>query len=158
MCDCLQLEINNGGGSAFYVEPITGQYNGAPYWYFNHNGTDIYIWSVDATGSAWVYGAQLGFGTDYGRYTPPTATLCPESPLSPNPVDPSQGWSQVPVPIPNLKTFTTTGVPCPEPNCGQEDRHKAEYKSIKLPTDFVEENRGLKECCCEYMVLAISRS
>ena len=153
MCDCLQLTINTGGSPATYVETIAGTYNGVPYWVFTHNGVNIYVWSADATGSVWIYGAQLGFGIDYGRWTPSPASLCPEASLSPDPLNPSLGWSQTGA-LANLKQFTTIGVPCPEPNCNQEDRTKRSYDSIKLPTDFVEDDRGIKDCCCKYLVLA----
>jgi hypothetical protein len=39
--------------------------------------------------------------------------------------------------------------------CGLEERVMREYKSIKLPEDFTEEDRGLRGCCdCELPVLA----
>jgi hypothetical protein len=49
--------------------------------------------------------------------------------------------------------LTTTKVDCE--TCGNEERIFREYKSIKLPEVFVEQNRGLRGCCeCEYLVLA----
>lgn len=48
--------------------------------------------------------------------------------------------------------FFTTASSCEE--CGLEDRHKKEFNVIRLPEGYTEENRGFKECCCEYMVLA----
>lgn len=38
--------------------------------------------------------------------------------------------------------------------CGFEDRTKRDVKSIKLPSNFVEQNRGFRDCCCEWLVLA----
>lgn len=40
--------------------------------------------------------------------------------------------------------------------CGcnlKEERIKKKYDSIKLPSTFVEQDRGNKDCCCEYNVL-----
>jgi hypothetical protein len=48
--------------------------------------------------------------------------------------------------------FFTEKKDCKE--CGLEDRTQKQYGSIKLPTPFVEQDRGFDECCCEYMVLA----
>jgi hypothetical protein len=48
----------------------------------------------------------------------------------------------------------TTSECIPEPfNCGIEDRIFREYKSIKLPQSFVEQDRGLIDCCCTQLVL-----
>jgi hypothetical protein len=153
MCDCLQLEIFATTGTTTYVEPITGTFNSAPYWYFTHDGQDIYIFSVDATGSTWVYAPQLGFSPFvYGRYIPPSPTLCPTAGLSPVPTDPTQGWENLGN-FPNLKVFETQGVTCPEDNCGNQDRTRKYYNSIRLPEVFQEQDRGLKDCCCKYKVL-----
>lgn len=35
----------------------------------------------------------------------------------------------------------------------KEERIKKKYDSIKLPSVFTEQDRGFKECCCEFMVL-----
>ena len=66
MCDCLQLTINATTGPNVYVESITGTFNSAPYWYFTHDGQDIFIWSNDAIGSTWLYSDTLGGGVIYG--------------------------------------------------------------------------------------------
>ena len=34
------------------------------------------------------------------------------------------------------------------------NRHKAFYKSVKLPKQYTPEDRGLSECCCSYLVFA----
>ena len=153
MCDCLQLTIQATTGPTTYVEPITGTFNSAPYWYFTHDGQDIYIFSLDATGSTWFYAPQLGLSPFvYGRYVPTPATLCPTSGLSPVPSDPTQGWENLGN-FPNLKVFETQGVTCPEDNCGNQDRTRKYYNSIRLPEVFQEQDRGLKDCCCKYKVL-----
>ena len=156
MCDCLQLEIFATTGPTTYVEPITGTFNSAPYWYFTHDGQDIYIFSLDASGSTWFYAPQLGTSPSvYGRYIPPSPTLCPTAGLSPVPTDPTQGWENLGN-FPNLKVFETQGVTCPEDNCGNQDRTRKYYTSIRLPEVFQEQDRGLKDCCCKYKVLGDS--
>lgn len=47
----------------------------------------------------------------------------------------------------------TTGIACVG-RCGFEDRTFKEFKSVKLPEQFNEQQRGDISCCCEYMVLA----
>jgi hypothetical protein len=42
-------------------------------------------------------------------------------------------------------------------NCGcvpKEDRTQFQFNAIKLPPIFREQNRGIKDCCCEQLVLA----
>ena len=149
MCDCLQLTIRATTGPTIYVEPIAGTYNGSSYWHFTHDGQDIYIWDIGGGGTSWLYSDALGGGTTYGRFAPSPAVSCPEASLNPNPV---LGWTDTTT-FPNLKIFTTLGVPCPEDNCGNQDRTYKRYESIKLPEVFQEQDRGLKDCCCKYNVL-----
>ena len=63
--------------------------------------------------------------------------------------NPVTGWNDVQS---VWKTLTTSAQTCP--TCDQQDRTKKSYNSIKLPSDFVEDDRGLKECCCVYKVLS----
>ena len=51
-------------------------------------------------------------------------------------------------------TMISTGTICPD--CSNEDRIFRAYKSIKLPQSFVEQDRGLVDCCCVAMVLGSS--
>ena len=54
--------------------------------------------------------------------------------------------------IDNEWTATTAGVKC---GCiPNEDRTKFQFSAIKLPPIFTEQNRGIKDCCCEQLVLA----
>lgn len=41
-------------------------------------------------------------------------------------------------------------------DCGHEDRIFRQYSSIKLPQSFVEQDRGLIDCCCQQLVLGSS--
>jgi hypothetical protein len=63
---------------------------------------------------------------------------------------PSGEWNEVEFGYTNV---FSQGVSCGG-DCGHEDRIKNTYKSVKLPSLFIEENRGLKSCCCEQLVLA----
>ena len=49
--------------------------------------------------------------------------------------------------------FYSVETECPE-ICGREDRMQWQFKSISIPQDFVEDDRGMKDCCCEQLVLA----
>ena len=148
MCECLRLTIEAG---AFGEETIdvnaSGTFNSFNYWEYNYNGTIIVVWSLDITGTSWVYSDTLGGGTFYGRFTPAVGIDCPIAVLNINPV---LGWTDL-FTLPFLKTFDTKSC---DWNCGQQDRTKEEFKSIKLPSDFVEDDRGIKGCCCKFLVLA----
>jgi hypothetical protein len=48
-------------------------------------------------------------------------------------------------------SIVTEAIACT--TCGVEDRFLREYSAITLPTDFVEQDRGADDCCCEYLVL-----
>jgi hypothetical protein len=54
---------------------------------------------------------------------------------------------------PDWSLDVTTGIACVG-RCGFEDRTFKEFKSVKLPEQFNEQQRGDISCCCEYMVLA----
>jgi len=148
---CLQLTIQyDTYGSQTFTEPIAGQINGHDYWFFAGYGVeDFYIW-FDG-GGRWYAGKNLGDVLST-RVLFTSSVTCPEASLgSSSGVD----WIDLGV-WTNLTTFSTKCVPCPvppEPNCDQEDRKKRSYGSVKLPTDFVEQDRGIKECCCKFLVL-----
>ena len=134
-------------GTQTLYSNASGQYFGVNYWEFNYGGYPIVIHAL--SNGDWVYSDSLGGAVQYGRFTPPVVTDCPVASLNVNPV---LGWTDtLNFPL-FIKIFTTEK--CGE-NC-HEDRTKDELKSIKLPQDFVEENRGIKDCCCVYQVLADS--
>jgi hypothetical protein len=54
---------------------------------------------------------------------------------------------------PDWSVDTTIGIECVG-RCGFEDRTYKEFKSVKLPEQFTEQQRGDISCCCEYIVLA----
>ncbi len=64
---------------------------------------------------------------------------------------PTGQWNEVGFGYYNV---VSQGVSCGGGDCDHEDRIKNTYKSVKLPSLFIEENRGLKSCCCEQLVLA----
>lgn len=150
MCTCLRLTIEAGttGEQTIDVD-ASGTYNGVNYWEYTYDIYTIVIWSADASGNGgdWIYSPTLGsFAGAYGRFTPAVGVDCPIAVLNPNPV---LGWTDL-LTLANLKTFDTKSC---DWNCHQEDRTKDDFGSVKLPKDFVEDDRGLKDCCCVYNVL-----
>jgi hypothetical protein len=143
MCDCLQIGFNLDGDITTQTLQTSGIFNGVNYYEFTYNGSDWTIW-YDPSGMKWVIGNNPDF-TDPPNYL---AVLnysgdCPDSVLAGFPWDMLVG----------ALTIDTMGVDCPN-ECGREDRMQWSFKSISIPQDFVEDDRGLKDCCCEQLVLA----
>jgi hypothetical protein len=144
---CLRLTIEyDTFGEQISTQSPAGTYSSYDYWIFNYGGEDLYIWY---SAGRW-FGSKVLGDLATLRVVHQSTDTCPAASLGPTI---STDWVDQLV-WTNLVTFTTECVPCPEPNCDQEDRHEAEYKSIKLPSDFVEDDRGIKGCCCKYLVLA----
>ena len=53
----------------------------------------------------------------------------------------------------SFRIYDSVGIACKKERCRTEDRFQKTFKSIKLPENFQEEERGLKDCCCEQIVL-----
>jgi len=143
MCDCLQIGFNLDGDITSQTLQTSGIFNGVNYYEFTYNGIDWTLW-YDPAGMKWIIGANPDF-TDPPNYL---AVLnysgdCPDSVLAGFPWDMLVG----------ALTIDTMGVDCPN-ECGREDRMQWSFKSISIPQDFVEDDRGLKDCCCEQLVLA----
>jgi hypothetical protein len=143
MCDCLQITFNLEGDITTQTMQAVGEMNGVNYYEFTFNGSDWTLW-YDPLGMKWVIGNNPDF-TNPAFYL---AVLnysgdCPDSILAAIPWDMLVG----------ALTIETMGVDCPA-ECGREDRMMWQYKSISIPQDFVEDDRGMKDCCCEQLVLA----
>ena len=145
MCDCLQLTINHDTyGQAILQSDIIGQSGGYNYYEYTYGGQTFYIFW---TGGRWFVNTTLG--NPSGAFAAFSNTDdCPIASLG---VTSGVNWLDGGV-WTNLTEFTTEL--CPELNCWNEDRTAVSFNSIKLPETFTEENRGDKECCCKYMVLA----
>ena len=142
---CLKLTIEyDTYGQQISTQNVAGQINGYDYWVFNYGGEDLYIFWV---GGRW-FGSKL-LDISGARVLFQSNDTCPEAVLGSTS---GTDWIDMGIWV-NLVTFTTECVPCPEPNCDQEDRKKVSFNSVKLPTDFVEQDRGIKDCCCKYFVL-----
>ena len=158
MCECLELRINgNSLGLQTIVSQTNGLYNGYENWTFTYGTFTFTIWN---DGNIWLVTDGAGsVSTIYTRFTPSPQVDCPQTSMTIPPAinDPLVKWNFIEaVQIPDMLTFITRGVACPD--CNTEDRTKKQFSSIKLPSDFVEDQRGLKECCCEYKVLADASS
>jgi hypothetical protein len=145
MCDCIKVEIQTTTepSSTIYQLEKGGDLNGESWWTFVHDGLTYNMWYDGST--FWLVTEVLGsLSNIYSRYA--RVTSCPHATLTGNTatgwIDPQSIWT----------TFTTSAQDCPD--CDQQDRTKESFNSIKLPSDFVEDARGLKECFCVYKVLA----
>ncbi len=145
MCDCLELTIEyDTFGEQISESQAIGIYNGKNYYEYVYNGADIVIWY---NGGRWFCTKILGdLSIIYTIFQ--STTDCPVAVLG---TTSGTDWIDAGI-WTNLVTFTTKK--CPEPNCWVEDRTEKSYESIKLPTTFTEENKGIKDCCCKYLVLA----
>jgi hypothetical protein len=143
MCDCLQISFNLDGDITTQTLQASGTYNGANLYTFTYNSTDWTLW-YDSAGMKWVIAANPDF-TDPAFFLAILAYSgdCPDSILA--------GFEWVML-VGGL-TIQTMGVECPA-ECGREDRQMWQFKSVKIPQDFVEPDRGYEDCCCEQLVLA----
>ncbi len=158
MCECLELNISgNSLGLQTLVSQTNGLYNGYENWTFTYGTFTFTIWS---DGNIWLVTDSAGsVATLYTRFTPNPQVDCPQTSMTIPPAinDPLVKWNFIEaVQIPDMLTFITRGVACPD--CNTEDRTKKQFSSIKLPSDFVEDDRGVKGCCCQFSVLADSSS
>jgi len=157
MCDCIRVKINGDSGFQEYNLETAGQFNGENYWTFTYGGFTFFICYLGGGGTCWVLTQASLTGFIVTRHCPPSGNICTKAPMSPDTPsnDPLTMWNFIFQPIPpfaNMTQFETEGITCP--TCDQEDRTKKSFNSIKLPSDFVEDDRGLKECCCVYKVLS----
>lgn len=149
MACCLKLTYDSlvSGVGEIQISPV-GIHMGANYYEFTIDGRVFFIYWNDLGGGngQWLMGVSLGstigatldWGTKLVAFSecPPYGT-------------PGDGTWEVVNPI----NFSDLGLSeCTFDNC-QEDRTQKRYDSIKLPQAFVEDDRGIKDCCCKYLVL-----
>lgn len=117
------------------------------------NGHDSYVFSADMgigggvnenyviyfNGTDWVVEGDIN-GVIFTLYS---NANCPFVSTVPDLVD----W------LPQFPHWTMTSEPIICADCSNEDRIFKSYKSIKLPQTFVEQDRGLIDCCCTQLVL-----
>jgi hypothetical protein len=126
-----------------------GQYNNANYYQFDVAGVTYYLYFNDlgAGTGQWIVGTTLGSTTPPFQWGTKVVAFSECPPLG----VPNDGTWEAVNPLGDFTDFSIAD--CSFTNCNQEDRTYQEYKSIKLPEDFVEEARGIKDCCCVYLVL-----
>jgi hypothetical protein len=151
-CDCGIRFIFTGDFEYTIESQVSGLYNGRNYYLlsfpFDPNFILYCFWDGDY---AWRISANLG---DPGLAVLSKNSLCPIGDLSPLDPDPPiyfESWF-----ISGDNYLKTEGIDCTL--CGIEDRIYKEYDSIKLPDNFQEQNRGIKDCCCENIVLGSNSS
>lgn len=150
LCDCgIKFEIYRFGNLLETVEIFTnGLYNERPRYEFEIQYFGITV-SLFWNGTEWVLVDVMTdevMGVLHFDSMAPTGN--PYSWIN------YQGWQSF-LPQKGVE-ITTTCIECD--TCGQEDRFFRKYEAIKLPENFQDPNRGLKDCCCEIMVLASSSS
>jgi hypothetical protein len=139
-CSCIRLCITRVEGGEPTTECIelnaaTGGFNGLDYWQFNLFGSTFSLyfdgnWKINQNES-------LGLPPDSGilLFTSKALGECPENVIF--------------TALGAIYTGANTSDCLAPPVCvDHEDRHKREFKSIKLPKPFIEQNRGWKQDCC----------
>jgi len=142
MCQCIGISITIDFETTSYDLALAGEYGGVNYWTFTFAGHTYFVF-YDSGTSSWYINETLGLTTDYWAVMN-EAIPCPTSAWLVNPIHPLGNAD-----------ISTTEIDCPA-ECGREDRMFWEFKSISIPQDFVEDDRGLQGCCCEQLVLASS--
>lgn len=140
MCDCLKITLTNGP----VIDVINVQFdsivNGQNSYLFNYSGNDYRIY-FDNVAIGWRMGIMPAYTVPSNWIgTLDTPDPCPDS------IALSLTWFNF-----SPVSIITEAIACT--TCGVEDRFLREYSAITLPTDFVEQDRGADDCCCEYLVL-----
>jgi hypothetical protein len=144
MCDCLRISITIDSETTSYDLTFAGTYDGKNYWQFTF-GIHTYFIYYDFTFNLWIIGDALGISDPAEFWASlPGDLRCPTGDWSVN----------LEHPLGNAYIFSQE-IDCPN-RCGNEDRFFKEYPAIILPSDFVEPDRGLEDCCCKFLVLASS--
>ncbi len=145
MCDCLKITLTNGP----VIDVINVQFdsivNGQNSYLFNYSGNDYRIY-FDNVLLGWKMGIMPAYTVPSNWIgTLDTPDPCPDS------IALSLTWLNF-----SPVSIVTEAIACT--TCGVEDRFLREYSAITLPTDFVEQDRGADDCCCEYLVLGSAGS
>ena len=145
MCDCIRISITIDFETTSYDLSYVGTYEGRNYWEFIFGGNTYYVY-WDSTFNSCILGDALGISDPAEFWAIMDGDI-------PCPINEYGTWEVIPMhPYGNADIFTEE-IECPA-RCGNEDRIFKEYPAIKLPSDFVEPDRGLEDCCCKYLVLA----
>jgi hypothetical protein len=145
MCDCIRISITLDEVTTSYDLTFVGTYDGRNYWEFIYGSTTYYIY-YNSTFNLWIIGDAFGI-VDPAQYwaSLPGDLRCP-----------ADDWLINPEHSLNNAQIFSEIIDCNL--CGREDRMFWKFDSIKIPKDFSEPDRGLDECCCEWLVLGSSGS
>ena len=140
MCDCLKITLTNGPVIDIINVQFDSIVNGQNSYLFNYSGNDYRIY-FDNVALGWRMGIMPAYTVPSNWIgTLDTPDPCPDS------IALSLTWFNF-----SPVSIVTEAIACT--TCGVEDRFLREYSAITLPTDFVEQDRGADDCCCEYLVL-----
>ncbi|CAB4152257.1 hypothetical protein UFOVP611_1, partial [uncultured Caudovirales phage] len=150
VCDCgISFDfVFNGVPFPTITAEASGVYNGRNYFEFDVEFSPGFpdVFYCFFNGVQWDVSDSLGGGPIARLYL---NAFCPIGNPAPSEPDSFLNYWLVAGDNNYLKT---EGVNCT--TCGREDRIFRKYDAITLPVNFEEKNRGLKECCCENLVLA----
>lgn len=143
-CDCgITMNLYVDGPPQTWEFQIAGMLNGWAVFQYTYDGTLFSLWYDDnqrwmlTTGDI-LNDVQIDV---IARLDQIFWIGCPIS---------STDWESA---SPFFEVYETTGVECGPCIC-REDRTFQNFSSVRLPVPFTEQNRGIKDCCCEYLVLA----
>lgn len=144
MCDCIRIAITIDFEVTTFDLGYVGQYDGRNYWEFTY-GSDTYSIYWSNASNSWIISNVLGS-------TDPMFIWAEMVGDFPCPINEYNNWNvNLSHPYGNAEIYSEE-TECPN-LCGREDRMMWSFKSISIPQDFVEDDRGLKDCCCEQLVL-----
>ncbi len=129
-CTCVKVEII-GEETDILSANQAGVINGFYYYTFVYDAATYYLY-FNSVESRWEINQDTIGGTLVAY-----AIIDYSCPIF-------EGWTNALELI--INTFSCTCTP-------REDRIFRQYEVVKLPDTFVEQNRGLKDCCCSYYVL-----
>ncbi len=129
-CTCVKVEII-GAETDILSANQAGVINGFYYYTFVYDAATYYLY-FNSVESRWEINQDTIGGTLVAY-----AIIDYSCPIF-------EGWTNALELI--INTFSCTCTP-------REDRIFRQYEVVKLPDTFVEQNRGLKDCCCSYYVL-----
>lgn len=142
-CDCgIIMNLYVDGGPETWNFSVAGMLNEWPVFQYTHMGTLFSLWYdneqkwILTTGDI-LNGIQIDL---IASLFMPFWITCPNA---------TTEWINEQY---FYEVFETTGIEC-VCTC-REDRTFQYFSSVKLPVPFTEQNRGMKDCCCEYLVLA----
>jgi hypothetical protein len=145
MCECLKITLTNGPVIDIINVQTDSIVNGQNSYLFNYSGNDYRIYFDNI-----LLGWQMGIMPAYTVPSNWIGTLDTPDPC-PDSIALSLTWLNF-----SPVSIITEAIACT--TCGVEDRFLREYSAISLPTDFVEQDRGADDCCCEYLVLGSAGS